>query len=133
MADDPEFLKPTAVERVFNQAFGWLLRFGIGLSHNYVLEVRGRKTGRVYSTPVDVLDFGGRLVYATCSLECEENEGVVERVLAESPEYQLVSRTELVSAQPTLSPLFDPEGYLRTRPDLHNMDGFFAAVIQRKT
>jgi 16S rRNA (cytosine967-C5)-methyltransferase len=81
---------------------------------------------------LDCLDSGGRLVYATCSLECEENEGVVERVLAESPEYHLVSRAELVSAHPTLSPLLDPEGYLRTRPDLHNMDGFFAAVIERK-
>jgi deazaflavin-dependent oxidoreductase (nitroreductase family) len=31
-----------------------------GLSHNYLLEVRGRKSGRVYSTPVDVLDLSGR-------------------------------------------------------------------------
>jgi len=79
------------------------------------------------------LDSGGRLVYATCSLEGEENEGVVERVLAESPEYQLVSRAALESRHPALSPLFDSRGYLRTRPDLHTMDGFFAAVIQRKT
>ena len=78
------------------------------------------------------LDLGGRLVYATCSLESEENESVVERVLRESPQYRLVSRTELESEHPALSPLFDSEGYLRTRPDLHNMDGFFAAVIERK-
>ena len=31
------------------------------------------------------LSSAGRLVYATCSLEPEENEGVVERVLEESP------------------------------------------------
>ncbi|HEV3114953.1 MAG TPA: nitroreductase family deazaflavin-dependent oxidoreductase [Candidatus Binataceae bacterium] len=37
-----------------------LLRVGIGLGHNYLLEVRGRKTGRMYSAPVDVLDYGGR-------------------------------------------------------------------------
>jgi 16S rRNA (cytosine967-C5)-methyltransferase len=78
------------------------------------------------------LSFAGRLVYATCSLEPEENECVVERVLEESPEYRIVSPAELKSEYPALSPLFDPQGYLRTRPDLHPMDGFFAAVIARK-
>jgi 16S rRNA (cytosine967-C5)-methyltransferase len=74
----------------------------------------------------------GRLVYATCSLEPEENEGVVERVLEEYPGYRVVSPAELESAYSALTPLFDPQGYLRTRPDLHTMDGFFAAVIVRK-
>ena len=87
---------------------------------------------KMLKVALENLDPGGRLVYATCSLECEENEGVVERGLAESPQCRLVSRAELESEHPTLSPLIDPEGYLRTRPDLHNMDGFFAAVIERK-
>jgi deazaflavin-dependent oxidoreductase (nitroreductase family) len=60
MSDSAAFLKPSAVERLFNRAFGLLLRVGIGLGHNYLLEVRGRKTGRMYSAPVDVLDYGGR-------------------------------------------------------------------------
>ena len=33
---------------------------GIGLRHNYLLQVQGRKTGRVYSTPIDLLEFKGR-------------------------------------------------------------------------
>jgi 16S rRNA (cytosine967-C5)-methyltransferase len=78
------------------------------------------------------LSFAGRLVYATCSLEPEENERVVERVLEEHPEYRVVSPAELKLEYPAVSPLFDPQGYLRTRPDLHTMDGFFAAVIARK-
>ena len=60
MIGQGSFLKPTPVERLFNRAFGLLLRMGIGLKHNYLLEVRGRKSGRVYSTPVDVLDLDGR-------------------------------------------------------------------------
>ena len=55
------FLKPTYLERLFNRVFGLLVGLGIGLKHNYLLQVRGRKSGKVYSTPVDVLDDGGRL------------------------------------------------------------------------
>lgn len=60
MKEDAAFLKPAPIERLFNQAFGMLLRLGIGLAHNYLLEVRGRKSGRMYRTPVDILDYGGR-------------------------------------------------------------------------
>ncbi len=49
------FEAPTRVERVFNRIFGLLVGLGIGLGHNYLVEVRGRKSGRLYSTPVDVL------------------------------------------------------------------------------
>lgn len=49
------FLKPSPGERVFNKLFGLLVGLGLGLPHNYLLQVRGRKTGRVYSTPVNAL------------------------------------------------------------------------------
>ena len=55
------FLKPTSFERVFNRVFGFLVGRGIGLKHNYLLQVRGRKSGKLYSTPVDILDDGDRL------------------------------------------------------------------------
>jgi 16S rRNA (cytosine967-C5)-methyltransferase len=87
---------------------------------------------KMLKSALGALSLVGRLVYATCSLEPEENEGVVERVLEESPGYQVVSPAELKSEYPVLSPLFDSQGYLRTRPDLYPMDGFFAAIIVRK-
>src|SRR5216117_4015451 len=76
-----------------------------------------------------VLAPGGRLVYATCSLEPEENEQVVEGVLAEKQGPRLLNCEDLAREFPHLSPLFDARGYFRTRPDLHSMDGFFAAVV----
>lgn len=54
------FKEPNAIDRMINRAFGFLLKVGIGLPHNYLLEVRGRKTGRTYATPVNVLEHGGR-------------------------------------------------------------------------
>lgn len=47
---------PTRVERLFNAAVGWLVRLGIGPSHMRVLEVRGRRSGRLYTLPVDLLE-----------------------------------------------------------------------------
>ena len=54
------FREPNLFDRTVNRAFGFLLKLGVGLSHNYLLEVRGRKTGRVYATPVNVLEHGGK-------------------------------------------------------------------------
>ncbi len=58
--DDRYFLRPSGFERVFNRTFGALIRLGIGLRHNYVLEVRGRKSGNVYTAPVNLIAIGGR-------------------------------------------------------------------------
>jgi deazaflavin-dependent oxidoreductase (nitroreductase family) len=56
----PSFRAPTAVERTFNRVFGALVGWGLGPGHTYLLQVRGRKSGRVFSTPVDLLDFQGK-------------------------------------------------------------------------
>jgi len=72
---------------------------------------------------------GGRLVYATCSSEPEENEMVVDRFLAGQTAFHLLDlrhagRTELVS-------VVDGRGMLRTLPFTHGLEGFFAAALQR--
>jgi len=51
---------PTLVERIFNRVFGWLVAIGAAPASFYLLEVRGRKSGRVYSMPVDLLELDGR-------------------------------------------------------------------------
>ena len=59
-SETPTFRKPNTMARAFNRVFGFLVGLGFGLPHNYLLEVRGRKSGRLYSTPVNLLEFRGR-------------------------------------------------------------------------
>jgi deazaflavin-dependent oxidoreductase (nitroreductase family) len=54
------FRAPSAVERVFNRVFGFVVGLGWGFSYNYLLQVRGRKSGKIYSTPVDLLERDGK-------------------------------------------------------------------------
>src|SRR5579863_2788880 len=56
----PAFREPTVVERMFNRIFGFLVGLGLGFSYNYLLEVRGRKSGKLYSTPIDLLKLNGK-------------------------------------------------------------------------
>ena len=56
----PVFREPTAVEKIFNRVYGLLVGLGFGFSHAHLLEVRGRKTGKLYSTPVDLLELNGK-------------------------------------------------------------------------
>ena len=71
---------------------------------------------------------GGRLIYATCTVLRQENEEVVERFLAERPEFVLMSLKEIWGKE-RASRLGDGN-YLRVYPHTHGTDGFFAAVLR---
>lgn len=60
MTTQVKFLAPTAFERVFNRAFGFLVGLGLAPAHMFLLEVRGRKSGNLYRTPVDLLQYEGK-------------------------------------------------------------------------
>jgi 16S rRNA (cytosine967-C5)-methyltransferase len=73
---------------------------------------------------------GGRLVYATCSSEPEENEQVVDAFLAEHADFSLLDlRTD---PAPPPAALFDARGMLRTLPFEHQLEAFFAAGLIRR-
>jgi len=59
-AQQPTFRKPSAVEALFNRAFGLLVGLGIAPGYMQLLQVRGRKSGRIYSSPVNLLQVDGK-------------------------------------------------------------------------
>ena len=72
---------------------------------------------------------GGRLVYATCSILDEENEGIVTQFLAANDAFTLVPMKDVLEEQRI--PL-EMDSYLKLLPHRHQTDGFFAAVLERK-
>ena len=81
----------------------------------------------------DWLTPGGRLVYATCSLEQAEGEDQIARFLDARPDFALdpIATSELPEG---MAP--DPQGWLRTLPDTlasaGGTDGFFIARLVRR-
>lgn len=86
------------------------------------------KQGAILASAARLVKSGGRLVYATCSLLREENEGVVEAFLAAHPGFRLVSAAQALAE--VRVPL-DTGDYLKLQPQAHGTDGFFAAVLER--
>lgn len=56
----PVFREPTSIEKFMNRAMGYVVGLGFGPKHIHVLEVRGRKSGKLYATPVDLLQLQGK-------------------------------------------------------------------------
>jgi 16S rRNA (cytosine967-C5)-methyltransferase len=96
-------------------------------------ELAGRQL-ELLQRAATLLKSGGRLVYATCSSEPEENEQVVDAFLSNAPDFALLDlRTPAPSHLGTLAPFLDSRGMFRTLPFAHGLEAFFAAAIVRGT
>jgi len=73
---------------------------------------------------------GGRLVYATCSLLREENDGVADAFLAVHPEFRVVPASDILARRHVA--LSMPDHALRLLPHRHGTDGFFAMAMERQ-
>src|SRR3984893_6243863 len=60
------YLRPGPVDRISGRALAALVWIGLIRGHFYVLEVRGRKSGKILRLPVDPLDLDGRR-YLVCA------------------------------------------------------------------
>jgi 16S rRNA (cytosine967-C5)-methyltransferase len=72
---------------------------------------------------------GGRLIYATCSVLREENDGVIERFLRERPDFVVMPIKEIWGKERAVQ--VGDGTFLRLLPHIHDTDGFFAAVLRR--
>jgi len=94
-----------------------------------MLTRRARVQIQILAQASRLLEPGGLLLYATCSTEPEENERVVETVLREHSWLRQVA----LPAEGRAVALVGADGALRTYPDEPDLDGFYAALLQRRT
>lgn len=87
--------------------------------------------GALLDRAAPVVRTGGRLIYATCSSEPEENEQVVDAFLERHRDFDLIDLCG--EATGPVASLLDDRGMFRTRPYADGLEAFFAAVMVRLT
>ena len=80
---------------------------------------------------------GGRLVYATCSIVPQENEGIAQAFSDANSGFtpldagEILSEIKIENANSLCSGGANGLNYLRLWPHKHQTDGFFAAIWQK--
>lgn len=92
------------------------------LTEDDIIRLAAQQT-RFLQNASAVLKPGGVLVYSTCSVEPEENEGAVKDFLAANRQYQQIP-------VPVKPELLVAEGAARTWPHRDGTDGFFVTALE---
>ncbi len=82
--------------------------------------------GRILDASAKVVPSRGFLVYATCSLESEENEAQIEAFMARRPDFRMDPGDGVEGA------FLDDRGYLYVTPQAFGFDGAFAARLRKE-
>lgn len=85
---------------------------------------------RILDNAGALLKRGGRLLYVTCTISREENDEVVHAFLEKNRHMSLMDLRLHIPSRG--HDLIDDNGFFRTFPHIHGMDGFFGALFVRK-
>lgn len=84
----------------------------------------------ILSTVQNYVRPGGTLLYSTCTIHREENEGNIRWFLKNHPDFVLENIKEDLCEE--LKESVSGEGWLQLLPGIHDSDGFFIARLVRK-
>ena len=84
----------------------------------------------ILKTSAAYVKYGGTLVYSTCTIEHEENEGVLNEFLKANKEFYPVDLTPLLAEK--LMKTTAKEGFIQLYPHIDEVDGFFIAKLRRR-
>jgi 16S rRNA (cytosine967-C5)-methyltransferase len=133
--------KPAPMKRLFDEVLVDAPCSGTGTLRRHpeirwrlapdALPVLAARQRRILSAAANLVRPGGRLLYSVCSVEPEEGEDVIAAFLAERPEFAREDprRGLDVAARSKVGDDFA----LRTSPLDDGMDGFFAALLTRRS
>ncbi len=84
---------------------------------------------RIINGAVPLLNAGGKLLYVTCTISRDENEGVVNEFLSKNKSMILEDLND--HAPEWTLKFINEKGYFNSLPHVHGMDGFFAALFRK--
>jgi 16S rRNA (cytosine967-C5)-methyltransferase len=81
----------------------------------------------ILDSAVPYLKKGGSLIYSTCTIMPEENEGVIKEFIVLHRNFICIRPPDTIDSR-----VVDDGGYLQSFPHRHGTDGFFGAVLRKK-
>jgi 16S rRNA (cytosine967-C5)-methyltransferase len=81
----------------------------------------------ILDSAVPYLKKGGSLIYSTCTIMPEENEGVIKEFIVLHRNFICIRPPDTIDSR-----VVDDGRYLQSFPHRHGTDGFFGAVLRKK-
>ena len=73
-----------------------------------------------------LLKVGGEMVYSTCSIDQDENLNIIKSFLETNKNFELINADSIFT-----NIILDDTGTVQTFPNLHKIDGAFAAKLKK--